>query len=81
MAMAALQVGDNLNVRHTKGVPEYQYTFSVEVTEICSPTEFIGRVDYIRATNRDGAPAEVTGGDIWHLFHGQRKKFRNSDII
>ncbi len=79
--MAALKVGDNVNVRHAEGIPEDKYTLSVEVTEICSPSDFIGRVDYIFATSGLGAPGEVTGGNICRHLKGQQNKFKNFDII
>ncbi len=79
--MAALKVGDNVNVRYAEGIPENNYTLSVEVIEICSPSDFIGRVNFIFAASGPGVPGEVTGGDICCRLKGQQNTFKNSDII
>ncbi len=79
--MDALQVGTQVNVKHMAGVPEDEYTLRVEVIEISSSYEFIGRVDHILAASGLGAPGEITGGDIYRSLKGQQTIFKRSHII
>jgi hypothetical protein len=79
--MAALKVGAQVNVRHVEGVPANKYTLHVEVMEISSPAEFLGRVDQIFAISGSGAPGEITGGDIYRNLKGQQRTFKNSHIV
>jgi hypothetical protein len=79
--MAALKIGDQVKVRHAEGVPEDKYTLSVEVIEISSPSDFIGRVDHIFAVSGAGAPGEVKGGEIYRRLKGQQNSFKNADLV
>ena len=69
----ALAAGEKVKVRYGDG---WKYTLDVEVTAICSPVEFIGRIEGITSDR-----AEVTGGKTFDELMGQKKKFKNEDII
>jgi len=66
------KVGEMVKVRHND---DFTYTLDVEVTAICPPDEFIGRIGRVFSSG-----GEITGGDIL-MLRGQEKKFRNDDIL
>jgi hypothetical protein len=70
--MTKPKVGEMVKVRHND---DFTYTLDVEVTAICTPDEFIGRIDRVFSSG-----GEITGGDIL-ILRGQEKKFRNDDIL
>jgi len=72
--MTQLRVGQRTKVRHEDG--GFKYTLDVEVRQICSSDEFIGRVESVFAAG-DG---EITGGSILDL-KGQDVRCRNADIV
>ena len=76
-SMTGLEVGKKVRVHYLDG--EFAYTLCVEVVEIHPPNNFIGCVEAIRSNW--GERGEVTRGRIVDELKGQKKNFRNEDII
>jgi hypothetical protein len=75
--MTELLVGEKVKVRYTDGL---KYTLDVEVTAICPPNAFNGRIERIFAAGPDLQIGEITGGDILAL-KGEERTFKKEDII
>lgn len=76
--MTALAVGWKVRVHHQDG---FKYIFHVEVTTICSPNEFMGRVENVFANSPEmGHVGEIDRGDILTL-RGQVITFQNADVV
>ena len=71
--MTRLAVGEKVKVCYKD---TFKYTLDVEVTAICPPNEFIGRVEGISSDR-----AEVIEGKIRDDLVGKEKTFKNEDII
>jgi hypothetical protein len=68
-----LKVGEKIKVHHADE-GEAKYILDVEVTAICSPNEFKGRID--RVFSNWGDRGEIAGGDILALI-GTERTFKN----
>lgn len=76
--MTALAVGGKVRVHHEDG---FKYILHVEVTKICPPNEFMGRVESVFANSPErGHVGEIDKGDILTL-RGQEMTFQNADVV
>jgi hypothetical protein len=69
-----LIVSEKVKVRYERDGS--RYTLDVEVIDIPSSGEFVGRIEGVFATGI----GEVTGGEILEL-KGQKATFKNGDIL
>jgi hypothetical protein len=77
--MAALSVGEIVKISHTE--PDgLKYIFHVVIIERRGDFEFIGRAQRIFAAGPDVGQI-MCGNDICRRFKGERKTFKNSDIV
>ena len=55
-----------------------RYTLDVEVTAMCPPNEFVGRIE---AVFEKGLAQMTTGGQLYRALIGLRIIFKNEDIV